>query len=163
MQHSTTRSKNTTPKFIADCHLGKLAKYLRLMGVDTLFFSHIDDDDLIDIAHEEDRIIITRDRLLSERKDIPVIFLEPTDTKIQLQFLIDHYELKEDTDHFTRCIVCNTPLQAIEKEKVIDSLPEKVKKHFNYFEYCTTCDRIYWQGDHYRHMMKFLEPILKES
>jgi len=95
MQLSSTRSKNMAPKFIADCHLGKLAKYLRLMGVDTLFFSHIEDDDLIHRANDEGRIIITRDRLLSERKDIPVILLEPTDTKTQLQLLINQYKLKE--------------------------------------------------------------------
>ena len=152
-----------SPKFIADCHLGKLAKYLRLMGVDTLFFPHIEDDRLITIANEENRIILTRDRLLSQRKNAPVLFLEPTDTKIQLQTLIDRYKLKEHTHLLSRCIVCNTPLQVIDKEKIIDRLPEKVKKHFDFFEYCPTCDRIYWQGDHYRHMMEFLTQVLSES
>jgi len=150
-------------KFIADCHLGKLAKYLRIMGIDTLFFPHIEDDDLIIIANDEDRIIITRDRDLSQRKNAPTLFLEPTDTKAQLKTLIDYYELKEHPVPFRRCIVCNTPLQVIEKEKIIDRLPEKVKKYFDYFEYCPTCDRIYWQGDHYKHMMEFLEEVLKES
>ena len=151
------------PKFIADCHLGKLAKYLRLMGVDTLFFPHIEDDRLITIANKENRIILTRDRLLSQRKNAPVLFLEPTNTKTQLKTLIEHYKLKEHTDLLSRCIVCNTPLQVIDKEKIIDSLPEKVKKHFDFFEYCPTCDRIYWQGDHYRHMMEFLTQVLSES
>lgn len=155
--------QSLSPKFIADCHLGKLAKYLRLMGVDTLFFPHIEDDRLISIAKEENRTILTRDRLLSQRKNAPVLFLEPTDTKKQLQILIDHYKLKEHPAPFSRCIVCNTPLQVIEKEKIIDSLPKKVKKYFNYFEYCPSCDRIYWQGDHYRHMMEFIEQVLNES
>jgi len=154
---------NLNPKFIADCHLGKLAKYLRIMGIDTLFFPHIEDDDLIIIANDEDRIIITRDRDLSQRKNAPALFLEPTDTKAQLKTLIDYYELKEHPVPFRRCIVCNTQLQVIEKEKIIDRLPEKVKKYFDYFEYCPTCDRIYWQGDHYKHMMEFLEEVLKES
>jgi len=162
-EKSRTEAKNKTPKFIADCHLGKLAKYLRLMGVDTLFFSHIEDDDLVHKANQEDRIIITRDRILSERKDIPVIFLEPTDTKKQLQMLIDRYHLKEDTALFSRCIVCNTPLEVVDKENIIERLPAKVKKHFNYFEYCPMCDRIYWQGDHYRHMLEFLEHVLNET
>lgn len=162
MQPSVS-SKKSTPKFIADCHLGKLAKYLRLMGLDTLFFPHIEDNNLITIANEEKRIILTRDRLLSDRKNALVFFLEPTDTKAQLKTLIDYYSLKEQTALFSRCIVCNTPLQAIDKEKVIERLPEKVKRHFDLFEYCPTCDRIYWQGDHYRHMMEFLEQVLKES
>jgi len=150
-------------KFIADCHLGKLAKYLRLMGFDTLFFSHIEDNDLITIANEENRIILTRDRDLSQRKSAPVLFLEPTYTKAQLKTLIDYYELKEHPIPFSRCIVCNTPLQVIEKEKIIDSLPEKVKKNFNYFEYCPACDHIYWQGDHYKNMIKFLTQVMEES
>ena len=149
-------------KFIADCHLGKLAKYLRIMGFDTLFFPHIEDDDLIIIANEENRIILTRDRELSQRKNAPVLFLEPIDTKAQLITLVNHYKLKEHPAPFSRCIVCNSPLQAIEKEKIIDRIPEKVKKHFDYFEYCPACDRIYWQGDHYRHMIEFLEQVLKE-
>ncbi len=163
MQRSVTFGKNDTPKFIADCHLGKLAKYLRLMGFDTLFFPHIEDNELILIANDENRIILTRDRYLSQRKNAPALFLEPTDTKAQLITLIDYYDLKKHPAPFSRCIVCNTPLQVIEKEKIIDSLPEKVKKHFDYFEYCPTCDRIYWQGDHYRHMMAFLTQVLKES
>ena len=150
-------------KFIADCHLGKLAKYLRIMGFDTLFFPHIEDDDLIILANGENRIILTRDRELSQRKNVPVLFLEPIDTKEQLKTLIKHYKLKEHPAPFSRCIVCNSPLQVIEKEKITDRLPKKVKKHFEYFEYCPACDRVYWQGDHYRHMMEFLEQVIKES
>lgn len=163
MQHSGTLGKNDSPKFIADCHLGKLTKYLRLMGIDTLYFPHIEDDALIVMANDEDRIILTRDRSLSERKNAPVFFLEPKATEAQLKTLIEHYKLKDNPAPFSRCIVCNAPLQVIEKEKVIESLPTKVKKYFDYFEYCPSCERIYWQGDHYRHMMEFLEPILNDS
>ncbi len=157
------RSISDTPKFIADCHLGKLAKYLRLMGIDTLYFPHIEDDKLVEMASNEYRIILTRDRSLSQRKHAPVFFLEATDTKTQLKTLIEHYNLKELPLPFSRCIVCNTPLQVIEKEKIMDVLPKKVQIYFDYFEYCPTCDRVYWRGDHYRHMMAFLEPILRES
>ncbi len=150
-------------KFIADCHLGKLAKYLRIMGYDTLFFPHIADDKLIIIANKEKRIILTRDRELSQRKNAPVLFLEPIDTKEQLKTLIKYYKLKEHPIPFSRCIVCNTPLQVIKKEKITDRLPIKVQKYFDYFEYCPSCDRIYWQGDHYKHMMEFLEQVLNES
>ena len=163
MPHTLTSDDKATLKFIADCHLGKLAKYLRLMGFDTLFFPHIDDSELIHIADREKRTILTRDRELSQRKNAPVLFLEPVDTKAQLTLLIKHYALKEHPAPFSRCIVCNTPLQVIEKEKIIDRLPEKVKKYFDYFEYCPSCDRIYWQGDHYRHMIEFLKEVFKES
>lgn len=163
MLQSNNLGKSDSARFIADCHLGKLAKYLRLMGVDTLYFPHIEDARLIEMANNEHRIILTRDYSLSQRKHAPVFFLKATDIKNQLKRLINHYGLKEHTAPFSRCIVCNTPLQVIEKEDIIDILPTKVKKYFDYFEYCPTCDRVYWQGDHYRHMMAFLEPILKES
>jgi uncharacterized protein with PIN domain len=121
------KSQPLNYKFIADCHLGKLAKYLRIMGLDTLFFPHIEDNKLITIANNENRIILTRDRELSQRKNAPVLFLEPTDTETQLKTLINCYKLKEHPAPFSRCIVCNTPLQVIEKEKIIDRLPIKVQ------------------------------------
>lgn len=150
------------PAFIADCHLGKLAKYLRLMGFDTLYFSQIDDDDLIRLALEQNRIILTRDRLLSERKSVPVLFLDSTETEAQLQTLISHFRLKEHPAPFSRCIVCNTPLQVVAKEKVRHRLPQKIQRTFSHFEYCPHCDRIYWHGDHYRRMQQFLESVLED-
>jgi len=96
-------------------------------------------------------------------KNAPVLFLDPIDTKAQLTMLIQHYTLIEYPAPFSRCIVCNTLLQVIDKEKILDRLPKKVKKYFDYFEYCPTCDRIYWQGDHYRHMIEFLEQVRKEG
>ncbi len=161
MLYSHHFSKNNSAKFIADCHLGKLAKFLRLLGIDTLYFPHIEDDDLIQLAKDEERIILTRDRSLSQRKNVPVFYLEPKSTQEQLKVLIELYHLHEHPLSLSRCIVCNTPLQIIEKEKVIERLPEKVKKYFDYFEYCPTCDRIYWKGDHYRRMMKYLDKVLE--
>ena len=157
---TTDESGSRLPAFIADCHLGKLAKYLRLMGFDTLYFTHIDDNDLITLALEQNRTILTRDKGLSERSKAPVLFLESMDTKTQLQTLISHFRLKEHPAPFSRCIVCNTPLQVIEKAEVMHRVPEKVLRHFSRFEYCSVCDRVYWQGDHYRHMKRFLESVL---
>ena len=80
MQYSHHFAKNNSIKFIADCHLGKLAKYLRLLGIDTLYFPHIEDDELLRIAKDEDRTILTKDRSLSQRKKAPVFFLEEKET-----------------------------------------------------------------------------------
>ena len=147
------------PAFIADCHLGKVAKYLRMMGYDTLYFSHIGDDDLIDLANVQERIILTRDRELSERKKAPCLLLKETKTKEQLQEIIRQFDLHAGHDHFTRCIVCNTPLLPIDKQKVIERIPEKVAHYFNYFELCPTCERIYWHGDHYKRMKQFIDSL----
>ena len=154
---------DTQPAFIADCHLGKLAKYLRLMGFDTLYFTHISDNDLIALANAENRIILTHDKGLFERKKAPCHLLKSTEIKVQLRELIDTYDLKAYKNPFSRCIVCNTPLQSIEKSEIIHRVPEKIKTHFSHFEICTQCDRIYWHGDHYRHMKRFIDSVLEEN
>jgi len=154
-------SNEEMPAFIADCHLGKLAKYLRLMGFDTLYFNHIDDNDLLKLAAAEQRVILTRDRLLSERRtDTRIVFLEATDTTGQLRQIMREFRIGNIPSAFSRCIVCNTPLQVVEKEKIEHRLPPKIGLHFSYFEYCPRCDRIYWHGDHYRHMQEFLRNAL---
>jgi hypothetical protein len=147
------------PKFIADCHLGRVAKYLRILGYDTLYFSHIEDNDLIKMANEEGRIILTRDRELSERKHANAFLLKPTETQSQLKTILEHFHLSKKIEERSRCIVCNTPLEQVDKEEVIDQLPEGVKKHFEFFERCPGCGRIYWHGDHYRNMVSFLKEI----
>ncbi|MCJ7765374.1 MAG: Mut7-C RNAse domain-containing protein [Thiovulaceae bacterium] len=156
----TEESDDSVPAFIADCHLGKLAKYLRLMGFDTLYFTQIDDNDLVTLALEQNRTILTRDRGLSERSKAPVLFLESMDTETQLQAVISHFRLKEHPAPFSRCIVCNTLLRAIDKAEVLHRVPEKVSRYFSDFEYCSVCDRVYWHGDHYRRMKLFLESVL---
>ena len=148
----------TPPRFIADCHLGKLAKYLRVMGFNTLFFSTIDDNDLIELAKEQGRIILTRDRLLHERKKAPTFYLESIDNLEQLQELQAEYGIKEYSLS-SRCIVCNTRLQSIEKSKIEDQIPQKVKQYFSEFEICSKCERIYWKGDHYKRMMLTIDAI----
>ncbi len=146
------------PTFIADCHLGKLAKYLRVMGFDTLYFNTIDDNDLIELAKKEERIILTRDRALHQRKEAATFYLEKISNIEQLRelqnyFFIKEYKLK------ARCIICNTQLQSIQKSEIKESLPPKVEKYFSEFEICPICSRIYWHGDHYKRMMSTIENI----
>jgi uncharacterized protein with PIN domain len=146
------------PIFIADCHLGKLAKYLRVMGFDTLYFNSIDDNDLIEIAEKEERIILTRDRALHEREKAPTFYLEPIDNLEQLKVLQEQFSIKSYV-FAGRCILCNIPLQSIEKGKIENQIPQKVKLYFSEFEICPTCNRIYWHGDHYKRMMNIINAI----
>lgn len=149
---------NTPPMFIADCHLGKLAKYLRMMGFDTLYFSTIDDNDLIDLACEQERLILTRDRDLHEREKAPTFYLTPTDNLEQLQALQDNFNIKSYKLK-ARCIVCNTQLDSIEKSQIIERIPEKVKAYFTEFDICSTCSRIYWKGGHFKRMQTVINAI----
>lgn len=148
----------TPPLFIADCHLGKLAKYLRLMGFNTLYFNTIDDNDLIELATSEERIILTRDRALHERESAPTFYLESIDNLEQLQELQKKFSIKE-YKLSSRCIVCNTKLHSIAKSEIVDRLPQKVKLYFSEFEICEMCNRIYWSGDHYKRMMRTVNAI----
>ncbi len=156
MRNSNDKS---TSAFIADCHLGKLAKYLRLIGLDTLYFAQIDDDALIDLAKKEKRVILTRDKALYERQEAECFYLESIQTEEQLREIIKAFKLKDQQQNFSRCIVCNEPLIRIDKEEIAQRLPPKVLKYFSHFEICTKCDRIYWHGDHYKRMKAFLEDV----
>jgi uncharacterized protein with PIN domain len=147
------------PKFIADCHLGRVAKYLRILGYDTLYFTHIEDSALIRMANKEGRTILTRDRELSERKNARAFLLKETDTESQLKTILEHFGLSKEIGENSRCTVCNTPLENVKKEEVINRLPEGVKKHFEFFERCPACNRIYWHGDHYRNMVSLLDTL----
>jgi len=156
MQNS---SNIKTPAFIADCHLGKLAKYLRLLGLDTLYFPQIEDNVLIDLANAEKRVILTRDKVLYERKKADCLYLKSVKTEEQLREIIKAFSLKDQDQSFSRCIVCNEPLRAIDKEVIAHRLPPKVLKYFSHFEICKKCDRIYWHGDHYKRMKTFLDDV----
>ncbi len=151
--------KTHAPLFIADCHLGKLSKYLRFMGYDTLYFPQIDDNDLIELANRDNRIVLTRDRELSERKKAHCILLQSVNTEGQLQELMGTYDLKPESSSYSRCIICNEPLVKVDKQDVIEKLPVKVITHFSYFETCKQCGRIYWHGDHYKRMKATIERI----
>ena len=148
------------PRFIADCHFGKLAKYLRFMGYDTLYFPHIEDNDLIVLANEQLRTILTHDRRLSQRKHAPVFYLGSIDLSGQLKILGQRFGVINKDDESRRCLICNELLQHIDKETLVDKVPDGVKKHFDFFQQCPACGRIYWHGDHYHTMMRYLDSIL---
>ena len=145
-------------KFIADCHLGKLAKYLRMMGFDTLFFDSIDDDDLIELSEQEDRVILTRDKLLHEKKNSNTFYLDSIDNLEQLCELDKAFSIKNNRQQ-PRCTLCNVTLKEINKQEILDQVPSKVLKYFDFFEICPKCKRIYWHGSHYKRMMNKIEAI----
>ena len=128
------------------------------MGFDTLYFNSIDDNDLIELANLENRIILTRDKVLHKREKAPTFYLESVDNLEQLKALQEHFSIKSYT-LTSRCIICNTQLEIIEKGKIEDQIPQKVKYYFSKFEICPTCSRIYWHGDHYKRMMNTVNAI----
>jgi uncharacterized protein with PIN domain len=149
-------------KFIADAHLGMLAKYLRMLGFDVLYRNSYSDAEVATIASQEDRIVLTRDRDLLIRKDIVRgCYLHSTACNEQLCEVFSRYGLAAAVQPFTRCLACNGLLHPIDKKQVLDRIPKTSSEHYDdYFE-CDGCRRIYWEGSHVVRMRAKIAEILQ--
>ncbi len=148
------------PKFIADVHIGSLARYLRMLGFDVLYKNDFSDQEIIDISLNEKRTILTKDReLLKNLKVTHGYWIRNEGLEEQVKEVILRFDLKDDIKEFLRCLECNNILEPVEKEKMEMRIPPKVKEWQNEFWYCTQCDKVYWKGSHYKKMLKFIEQI----
>jgi hypothetical protein len=146
-------------KFLADCMLGKLAKWLRMLGYDTVFIPDADDDDLVRIAVREDRILLTRDRLLCERRMVRkrCMFVDWGTTQEQVRQVIKTLNLDiSEKLLFTRCTICNGEILPIDKADIKEKVPPYVFKTQSDYGYCPNCDKIYWRGTHVQHVLEAL-------
>lgn len=149
------------PKFILDIHLGGLTRYLRMLGI-YADFGVIEDEKIIEKATNEDLIILTKDRIMLKNSEVKHGYIvRSDDPKQQLIEVSRRYKLKDWFNPFTRCIVCNGRLLPIEKSKILDKIPEKVKEMYDEFSICSGCEKIYWGGTHYEKMVRFIEEIRK--
>ncbi len=147
------------PKFVLDVHLGKLARLMRLAGFDSIYKNDYDDDEIVKISTNQHRTILTRDTGLLKRKEITHgYFIRNIKAEKQLEEVINRFDLKKSIKPFSRCLVCNTELQPVSKDKIIDRIPPKVKKHHSEFSICENCNKIYWKGTHYERMLSILRP-----
>jgi len=147
-------------KFIADVHLGKLARYLRMLGFDTIYKNDFLKREIIKIAKSEKRIILSRSRELLKIKDITHGYcIASTDTEKQLKLILNRFDLTKNIKPFSRCMICNSKLKSVPKEKIIDKVPPKVKELQNDFAQCPNCKKIYWKGTHYIRMKKFIDNL----
>ena len=146
--------------------LGTLAKWLRIFGFDTFYANaEISDEELLHIAKKENRVVVTRDRLLLQRgrkEDLQVIETNSTDLDEQLRHVLNLKDAEIDEDAFlSRCLVCNTNLEEISKKDVKAKVPEKVFINNEKFWLCPTCNKIYWTGSHTDKMIKKINKIKK--
>jgi uncharacterized protein len=146
------------PRFILDNHLGRLAAYLRMLGLDCLYKNDYDDKELAQTAQQEGRILLSRDRRLLMRKAVTYGYcLRSLDSREQLAEVTDRFELTTRIRPFHRCLRCNHPLEPVSKEAVLDRLEPLTRLYFDEFQMCPACKQIYWKGSHYERMEELIE------
>jgi uncharacterized protein with PIN domain len=153
------------PWFILDVHLGNLARYLRLLGFDTLYRTKDPGDKAIaDIAKQTQRIVLTRDIGLLKRAVISYgHWIRNTYPKKQLREVIDRYQLQALFSPFTRCMHCNGLIQPIEKSQIQRRIKEGIQRDYNAFWLCTECKNVYWKGSHYDKLDAFVKKLCKNA
>lgn len=148
------------PRFVLDCHLGKLARYLRMLGFDSLFWTQCDDDTLLQISVQQQRILLTRDLGLLKRRQLERgYFVRATNPRAQLAEVVQRLQLENSFRPFTRCMACNGLVEPIEREKVLDLLPANTRRYFTEFFQCGSCHRVYWKGSHYERMQELVQQL----
>ena len=148
-------------RFVLDIHLGKLAKYLRLLGFDTFYDNNSNDAALAELASSgEQRILLTRDVGLLKHKQINHgYFVRSTLPRQQVVEVVDRFDLKQLFNPFKRCVHCNGILTPLEKVAVQGRVPAQIYQDLDIFVICNTCQQIYWQGSHYDRMEKFIQHL----
>jgi hypothetical protein len=146
-------------RFVADCMLGKLAKWLRMLGYDTVYIAGADDDELVRICVREDRILLTRDLRLCERRMVRKrrVFVNWGTTAEQIKQVFEELGISPDQELlFTRCTICNSEITPLEKSQVMGRVPPYVFQTQAQYGYCRACDKIYWRGTHVQHVLEAL-------
>lgn len=151
-------------EFIADINLGRLVRYMRALGFDVYFDPTLSAKQVMEISKKENRIILTTSRKLLKFKEVTHgIFIYKDTIAKQIKKILEFLDLKERVNLFSRCLSCNSLLIPIEKQKIEDRLPPKVREIYNEYTYCKPCDKIYWHGTHCLQLGNVFEDILSVS
>lgn len=157
-------SDATLPRFIADAHLGRLARHLRFAGLDTLHRGDWDDAALAAQAREDGRAVLTRDRALLMHRDVESgCYVHATDPAAQLTRVLRRFGLHGAVLRTSRCVLCNEVLSPAPPHEARSVVPPRAFEHFERFWRCPACRRVYWQGSHWRRMHAALESALNDA
>ncbi len=149
-------------RFILTRELGKLARWLRILGHDAVYFKEDKLSSLIIEALRDDRIILTRNHRLSSPGGVRVILIEKEKMGEQIPEVLQKLSIEVKKEQmFSRCILCNGELVSLEKKKIQDRVPEYVFNTQNNFLSCPQCRRIYWQGTHWGNVENTLKEMIK--
>ncbi|MFC5547338.1 Mut7-C RNAse domain-containing protein [Massilia aerilata] len=144
-------------RFVADAHLGGLARLLRMAGFDTIYDNSLSGDQVEALAVEEKRLVLTRDRELLKRRTIAHgCYVRALKAQAQLREVFERLGLAERARPFTRCLHDNAPLRTVPKAEVLARLPPQVAAAKEEFSTCAVCGRVYWKGSHWERMSGML-------
>lgn len=150
------------PRFVVDAHLGRLARYLRMLGFDTLYENALPDREMVRISCIERRILLTRDRELLMHRDLTHgVYVRGERPREQMIYVLRRLDLRKSCRPFTRCMSCNGELEPADREVVVDRVPPRVAERHREFHHCLGCARVYWRGSHYDRMMKLIDHVLE--
>jgi uncharacterized protein with PIN domain len=145
-------------KLLADATLGRLAKWLRILGYDTAYVAKTDDLVVVRLARSEDRLILTRNGALAERRGVRTLLIKSKVLDDQLRQVIGELGPPSDAS-LSRCPVCNQPLVAAEPELVAARVPPYVHRTQQRFSLCKACDQVYWQGTHWQRIETLVQGL----
>jgi uncharacterized protein len=151
---------STASAFVADGHLGRLVRNLRLLGFDVAYDPRAEDRQLLDVMERESRALLTRDRRLLMHSVVRTAYYPRSqNADEQTVEVIRRFDLPDSIAPFTRCLRCNASLQKTSKTEVMESLEPLTKIYYEQFRRCTGCGQIYWAGSHFSKLQKRLEQI----
>ncbi|MDZ7263473.1 MAG: Mut7-C RNAse domain-containing protein [candidate division KSB1 bacterium] len=150
-------------KFVVDVMLGRLARWLRLLGYDTIYGRNASDDELFFMAHQQKRILLTRDRVLAQRMNPDYCLLIINhDVREQIKQVVCYYRLNIEDYLFSRCTLCNHLIRTVPKTMAKGQVPDFIYRITAKFYYCDQCQKFYWPGSHVQQARATLSQLSNE-
>jgi uncharacterized protein with PIN domain/sulfur carrier protein ThiS len=151
-------------RFVLDVHLGRLARYLRLLGFDAVWPAEPTDQELVRVSGREDRILLTRDRGILKRAAVAHGYLvRETVPRRQIDEVLSRFGVTGPFITFGRCLVCNGRLEDVDKSDVLHLLPPRTRRDYDEFRHCSACGRVYWKGSHYDRLQAQVDDIRRSA
>jgi len=151
-------------KFVADVHLRKLVRHLRLLGFDCLYNPEWPDEKLAEISAQQERVLLTRDRGLLKRSVVDHgILIRSDDPMAQVREVIRRLDLKDRIKPVSRCLVCNGNLVEAAKEQIRDRIPKWTYERVDQYLQCKACGKIFWQGAHWNRLQRIIENAVSDN
>ncbi|GHC26552.1 hypothetical protein GCM10010082_19690 [Kushneria pakistanensis] len=163
VEHTLQPPRPRPARFVLDVHLGRLARYLRLLGFDVCWRNDFGDAELADMSALQSRILLTRDRrLLYRRQIVHGYFVRSDDPGRQVEEVCHRYGLHDEIAAFKRCARCNGLLVKVDKASVAGRLEARTLLYYNDFYKCARCRHVYWQGSHFARISAWVETLKQQ-